>query len=191
MYVSFMQPVDGLTGANFEIRTSIGASAIVPELRTAVKEVAPHMTIVGIKPLATLIDESLLRERIIARLSAMFGALAVLLASIGLYGVLSYSVSRRTNEIGIRMAIGALPKRIVSMVLRETMIVVLAGVALGVPIALAATALVESLLFGLKRNDPITVAAVVALMLGIALAAAAGPARRAARIDPLKALRYE
>jgi predicted permease len=191
MYVSYMQPVDGLTGANFEVRTAVRPSAMATVLRAAVREVAPGMPVVSIKPVTTLIDDSIARERIIARLSAMFGLVAALLASIGLYGVLAYSISRRTNEIGIRMAIGALPQNIVRMVLRETLVLVVIGIVVGLPLALGLSRFVESLLFGLSPNDVATLTFVVGLMLLIALVAAAGPAHRAARIDPLRALRYE
>jgi predicted permease len=191
MYVSYLQPIDGLTTANFEVRTSVPAARMTPMLRSAVREVAPSMPVLSIKALTRLIDESLVQERLIARLSVLFGIVAVILASVGLYGVLSYAVVRRTNEIGIRMAIGAFPRSIVWMVLRETLLLVSIGIVCGIPIALALTRFVSSLLFGLQPNDALTIAAVVVLMVVIAIAAATAPARRAAAVDPLSALRCE
>jgi putative ABC transport system permease protein len=191
MYVSFLQPVDGVISLNYELRTSVRPVDMNAQLRAAVRDVSPRIPVVSIKALTTLIDETLLQERIIARLSAVFGLVAVGLASVGLYGVLAYSVTRRTNEIGIRMAVGAFSRDIVWMVLRETMGLVVLGIAIGLPVALALSRFIESLLFGLRPNDALTIAGVVGLMLCIALLAAAGPARRAARVDPLRALRYE
>jgi len=191
LYVSFMQPVDGLTGANYEVRTAIDPEAMAKQLRASVAEVAPRMPVYRIETLDTLMDQTLLRERTVARLSVLFGILAVVLASVGLYGVLAYSVSRRTNEIGIRVAIGAQPRGIVWMVLRETVAPVTGGVLIGVPIAAFLSRYVETLLFGLQHNDALTIAAVIILILLIAGLAGILPARRAAKIDPLRALRYE
>jgi predicted permease len=191
MYVSFLQPIDGLTAANYELRTRADPAALTAQVRAAVREVDAKMPVTSIKPLTTLIDESVLRERVIAKLSLLFGTLAVVLASVGLYGVLAYSVTRRTNEIGIRMAIGAFPRDIVWMVLRETFSLVAIGIALGVPIALALSRYIESLLYNLTPTDPLTLTAVLLLMIAIALLAAIAPSRRAAGIDPLRALRYE
>jgi predicted permease len=191
MYVSFMQPIDGLTGVNYELRTLGDPAAIGNLVRAAVREVDPKLSIASLKPLTTLIDESVLRERMVAKLSVLLGVLAVVLASVGLYGVLAYSVTRRTNEIGIRMAIGAFPRDIVWMVLRETFGLVAIGIALGVPIALMLSRYIESLLYGLTSGDGATIAGVVVLMVAIALIAAIAPSRRAAGVDPLRALRYE
>jgi predicted permease len=191
LYVSFMQPVDGLTGANYELRTMGDPASLIPTVRAAVNEIDPKMPVLSIKPLTALIDESVLRERMIAKLSVLLGIIAVVLASVGLYGVLAYSVTRRTNEIGIRMAIGAFPRDIVWMILRETLVLVVIGIAVGVPIAMGASRYIETLLYGLKPGDAMTIAAVVVLMVGVALIAAIAPARRAAGVDPLRALRYE
>jgi ABC-type antimicrobial peptide transport system permease subunit len=147
--------------------------------------------ILHIKPLDRLIDESLLQERLVARLAGGFGLLAVFLAAVGLYGTLAYTVARRTREIGIRMAVGARRHDVMWLVLRQTLGLALAGVVVGVPAAVAATRLAEKLLYGLKSNDASTIAAAVVLLLLVAVAAALLPARRASRIDPIAALRYE
>src|SRR4029078_1611003 len=136
------------------------------------------MSVIRIETLATLMDQTMLRERTIARLSVLFGVLAVVLASVGLYGVLAYSVSRRTHEIGLRIAIGAVPGRIVWMVLRQTLAPVAGGIVIGVPIAAVLTRYVETLLFGLKRNDPLTILATIVLIILIAAVAGLIPARR-------------
>jgi predicted permease len=191
MYVSFMQPIDGLTGANYEVRTLADPLTMATQVRAAIAAVDPKMPVTSVKPLTTLIDESVLRERMIAKLSVLLGIIAVVMASVGLYGVLAYSVTRRTNEIGIRMAIGAFPRDIVWMVLRETFVLVAVGIGVGIPIAWGLSRYVETLLFGLKPGDGLTIAGVVLLMVAIALIAAIAPSRRAAGVDPLRALRYE
>jgi ABC-type antimicrobial peptide transport system permease subunit len=127
----------------------------------------------------------------VATLSLFFGLLALLLASIGLYGVMSYDVARRTNEIGIRMALGANASRVVRLVLRETLWWVAVGVALGLGTALALTRWVESLLFGLKAHDPLVMGLAALVLLVVAAIAGYLPARRASRVDPLIALRHE
>ena len=191
MYVPFLQPLDGVVGANYEVRSAMDASALSRQLRTAVADIAPRMQIRSIKPLTTLIDESLVNERITARLSLLFGGVAMVLAVIGLYGVLAYSVARRTTEIGVRIAIGARPARVVWMVVRETLMLVGVGLVIGIPIAIGLGGLVSSLLFGLEPTDIVTIAAAAGLMVAVACAAAAAPSRRAASIDPVRALRYQ
>jgi ABC-type antimicrobial peptide transport system permease subunit len=131
------------------------------------------------------------QERLLAQLCAFFGALALLLASVGLYGVLSYSIARRTNEIGIRMALGAQRRTVLGMVLRETLVVVAVGIAIGVPVAFALTRLVSSKLYGLKATDPLTITVASLVLAAVAMLAGYLPARRASRVDPLIALRYE
>jgi ABC-type antimicrobial peptide transport system permease subunit len=126
-----------------------------------------------------------------AAVASAFGALALLLASTGLYGVMAYSVSRRTNEIGIRMALGAARGQVLGMVLRETLKVVGIGMVVGLAAALAATRLVATALFGVKPTDPITIGIALGVMAAVALLAGSAPARRAARVDPMIALRHE
>jgi ABC-type antimicrobial peptide transport system permease subunit len=138
-----------------------------------------------------LVDDTLQTDRFIQRLSSAFGLLAILLASIGLYGVMAYNVARRTRDIGIRMALGAAPGDVRWQVLRETLALVLIGIAIGVPAALAGTRLIRSMLFGLGFADPIVFVSAAALLALVAALAGFVPARRASQVDPMVALRYE
>jgi ABC-type antimicrobial peptide transport system permease subunit len=130
-------------------------------------------------------------ERLVAQVSVAFGALALLIAAVGLYGVLAYSVARRRREIGVRIAVGAPPGAVEWMVLRESLTLLACGVVIGVPCAIGVTRLVSSMLFGLSPQDPATIAAALTTLTVATLAAAYLPARRAARIDPILALREE
>jgi ABC-type antimicrobial peptide transport system permease subunit len=138
-----------------------------------------------------MIEEGLLRERLMAKLSGFFGGLAVLLAVIGLYGVISYMVARRRNEIGIRMSLGADRRSIMGLVLRESLLLLAVGLTLGVALALGASRAATSLLFGLKPHDPATLAMATVILATIALAASYLPALRASKLDPVVALRNE
>jgi ABC-type antimicrobial peptide transport system permease subunit len=147
--------------------------------------------LIGLETQAEAIAAQMDDERALAKLVSLFGAVAVLLAAVGLYGTMSYSLARRTSEIGIRMAVGAARSDVVRMVLRETFQLVLAGFAIGVPLALAGSRLIANRLFGVTPADPATFAAVAALLSAVAVIAACIPANRAARVDPLVALRWE
>jgi ABC-type antimicrobial peptide transport system permease subunit len=140
-------------------------------------------------------DAALVQERLIAMLSSLFGALALLLAGVGLYGLLAFGVVQRTGEMGIRMALGAGRSNVVWMILKEALLLVLAGVALGVPVALGVTRLagsqISGLLFGVKAADPATIGTAALLLISVATIAAFLPARRASRVDPMVALRNE
>jgi predicted permease len=137
------------------------------------------------------VDQALLEEHVIALLSSLFAALALLLASVGLYGLMSYGVTRRTREIGIRMTLGAPPGSVLWAILREALALALFGIGLGIPCALASSRLLASMLFGLSSHDLPTFAVVSLLLLGVALFAGYWPARRASRIDPMAAVRIE
>jgi len=176
--------------ANITIRAGIPLSSLVAAIKRNIAEISPDIDI-EFHPLKTQILDGLLRERLMATLSGFFGALAAILAVIGLYGVISYMVARRTNEIGIRMALGADGGGIVRLILREAMLLLSIGLVTGAALALAAARTASSMLFGLKPWDPATLAfAIVALSL-VALAAGYIPARRAAGVDPMVALREE
>ena len=138
-----------------------------------------------------MIEATIMRERLMATLSGFFGLLALLLACVGLYGILSYGVASRTNEIGIRMALGARRQDVFWLILREAFLLVIAGLAVGLPVIFVVTRLAASLLFGLSPTDPISLTFAALLMLAVAIIAGYVPSRRATRVDPLVALRYE
>ncbi len=153
-------------------------------------EINPAIS-VSFQGFKTMIEESVQRERLMATLSGFFGLLALLLACVGLYGILSYSVASRTNEIGIRLALGAGTRNVLWMILREALMTVIIGVAVGLPMIWAITRLAATLLYDLKPTDPISLLMAALLMFAVAILAGYLPARRAARVDPIVALRYE
>jgi ABC-type antimicrobial peptide transport system permease subunit len=150
-----------------------------------------NLKVVSISPVRLLMADSISDERLIAQLCGFFGILALFWASTGLYGIMAYATSRRSNEIGIRMALGAERASVIWMVLRETLLVVIAGVSIGLPIALLATRLIAGSLTDLSSSDPATVLTAVFTMLAVALIAGWMPAARASRIDSTAALRQE
>jgi ABC-type antimicrobial peptide transport system permease subunit len=149
------------------------------------------MPVYGMRSMERTVDEALFNERMLALLSASFGLLATVLAAIGLYGVMSYTVSRRTREIGIRIALGAERTTVVWMVLREVTLLTLVGIALGVPGALGLSRYVRSQLYGIEPSDPMTLMIAATTLAAVALFAGYLPARRAAAVQPVRALRYE
>jgi predicted permease len=189
-YYPQMQDAKAEPGTEVIVRSSMGLEALLDSLRNTVRDVNPAITI-DFHPYNTMVKQTLLRERLLATLSGFFGVLAAVLATIGLYGVISYLVVRRTNEIGIRMALGATPARILSMVVREAATLLAAGLIAGIVLALIAGRQAAALLYELKPYDPPTML-VAALGLSIvALTATLLPARRAARLEPTTALREE
>jgi predicted permease len=191
MYVSYLQPIDGITTANFEVRAAGAAGGLVSALRGEIQRFDPTLPILSIRPGRELVEQRLFSERLIARLSTAFGALALLLACIGLYGVTSYGVARRTSEIGVRMALGATGRTVTTMILREIAAVVAIGAAAGTAAALALGRFVSDLIYGVNPADPVTYASAAVLLFGVALLSGCLPARRAARIDPVVALRHD
>ena len=173
------------------VRTSVPISAITSPLRNAARALDRSVALKGIKTLSEQVEQSLIRERMIAMLSSFFGLLALALACIGLYGVMAYTVTRRTNEIGIRVALGAARRSVVWLVLQETMLLAAIGVGIGLPAALASTRLIRNLLFGLEPTDPWTLLVSTLVLALVAAAAGYLPARRASRVDPMVALRSE
>ena len=175
---------------NLEIRGDHPAALKEP-VKKALLAAYPDVPIEDLNPLTVSLGSQVEDERLIARLSAIFGLLGLILAAIGLYGVVSYTITRRTHELGLRMALGAQRAKVLWMVLRETLLLALAGTALGLPAALAATRAVESRLYGLSASDPATIAAATAILLAVAVLAGAVPGARATRVNPVQALRYE
>jgi predicted permease len=176
--------------ANFLLRANGPAASLVPGVKAAVDEVNHGITL-QFQTLSVQIDESLGRERLLATLIGFFGALALALAVIGIYGVMSYNVARRRNEIGIRMALGAEQPRVLRMVLRELAILLAAGLALGLAVAVFATRLLAGFLYRLEPNDPATLVTACVVLAVSAILAGLLPARRAANLDPMTALREE
>jgi predicted permease len=177
-------------GATFLIRSQIGMKGLLDAVKGTIAGVNPEIDI-DFEVLHTQIRESLVQDELMATLCGFFGALAVLLAAIGLYGVISYTVAQRTNEIGIRMALGAQRRSVVRLILGEVAILIAIGVVVGAGLTLAGSKAASSLLFGLKARDPLTLALAVVILAAIGFAASFLPARRASRLDPMVALRYE
>ena len=175
----------------FQVRTAGDPTPIVGAIREAVRQIDSGLPLTDVSTQAEQIDKNLQQERVFAQAYAMFGALAMLIASIGLFGLMSYSVARRTNEIGIRMALGAESRHVLRLVMSESMMLVLLGIVVGLAAALAAGRLVTALLFGLAATDALSLVAATLVMLTVSSLAAYLPARRAARVDPLVALHYE
>jgi predicted permease len=173
------------------VRYSGNPRPIVGEVREAASEIDPRLPVTYQSTLSERVDQSIAGQTLVGKLSTFFGLLAAFLACIGIYGVMSYAVSRRTREIGIRMAIGAERRDVLRMVMGEVGRLVVLGLAIGIPAAVAADRWAQSLLFGLKPTDPLTLASATALLLVVALFAGYLPARRAMTVDPMVALRYE
>lgn len=181
----------GAYSATIHIRTVSDPKPLVPQVRQMLNQIDDKLPIFGVTTLDEQLHSNLDQERLIAQLVSFFGALALILACIGLYGVMAHGVARRTNEIGIRMALGARGGNIAWMILRETLYLVLAGLVIGVPAALIGAKLISAQLFGLKPTDPLTLIGAGAVLTLVALLAGYLPARRASRVNPLSALRYE
>ena len=177
-------------GRRYLVRSNLPPAELTSSIKRSLMEINSGLD-VNFQVFKSMVQESLLRERLMAKLSGLFGGLALLLASIGLYGLLSYGVASRTNEIGIRIALGARASNVLSLVLKESVVLVLIGVAVGVPVVLYLAGFAKSLLFGLSPTDPLSVAGASLVLLLVAMLAGYLPARRATKVDPLEALRDE
>jgi predicted permease len=176
---------------NFEVRTGVNPTAVAASMRSVVSQMDSNLPVFNVHTQAELIDQLLFQERMIAKLSGFFGILALLLACIGLYGLLSYEVSRRTREIGIRMALGAQRRGVLRLVVGQGLVLAIAGAMAGIAVTLGVTRYLKSMLYDIHPNDPATIVGVAILLALVAVAACYIPARRALRVDPVVALRYE
>jgi predicted permease len=189
IYLPAQQMLDGV--ANYYVRTTGDPAAIGPAIRAAVREIDPTLPVIDLRTQEQQIERRNSQERLFAQLSGFFGISALILACVGLYGLMSYVVLQRTGEMGLRLALGALPGQVLRMVLRESFTLVAVGLVLGLAAAYSVRRLVESMLFGLTAADPLTYAVVAGVLIAVTLLASFRPARRAARVDPMIALRAE
>jgi predicted permease len=189
MYVPYLQARPG--GSVIVVRTAAAPASATSGVREAVRQVDSNLPMMDISTQLEQVERRFAQEKIFAQAYTLFGGLALLLAGIGLFGLMSYSVSRRTNEIGIRMALGARSQDVLGLVMRESMILVAVGIAIGMAVALSVSRFVATLLFGLAPNDAFSVAAATGIMVVVAGLAGFLPARRASRVDPMVALRYD
>jgi ABC-type antimicrobial peptide transport system permease subunit len=178
-------------GMTYQIHTRMKPEAILPELRSAVREIDPGLPLANVRTQDQQIEAALEQERVFVTLTSGFGLLALALACVGIYGIMAYSVASRTNEIGIRLALGAQPGQVRGMILRESTALTAAGIAAGLCAALVLARAVRSMLYGVQPWDPATLAVGVGILLAVALAASWIPARRAAGVQPMEALRRE
>lgn len=189
-YLTYSQ-MQGADAATFYLRTAQDPDAIAASIRKSVREIDSNLPVQSLESMTAHIESGLFQQRLISSLAGAFGIVAAILAAIGLYGVLAYSVTQRTQEIGIRVALGANVTEVMGLVLRQVLIMVGAGIVIGVPVSTAVTQLVRSELYGISSTDPVVFAAVSALLILIAAIAAFLPARRAATVDAMHALRVE
>jgi hypothetical protein len=183
VYIPYRQL--SVRGITFEVRAAGDPSTLVPAIREAVRHVDPTLPVIDLTTQTDQTETRFANERVFALSFSIFGALAAVLASIGLFGTVSYNVARRTNEMGIRLAIGAKRSSVIGLVLKESIGLVLIGTAIGLTVAAAAGRLIRSLLFGLNPVDGVTFALVTLLMITISLLATCLPAIRASRVDPI------
>jgi len=176
---------------NFEVRTGANSTAVTASIRSVVSQMDSNLPVFNVHTQEELIDQLLFQERMIAKLSGFFGLLALLLACIGLYGLLSYEVSRRTREIGIRMALGAERRGVLKLVVGQGIVLAISGAMVGIAVSLGVTRYLKSMLYDIHANDPVTIVGVAILLALVAVVACYIPARRATRVDPMVALRYE
>jgi ABC-type antimicrobial peptide transport system permease subunit len=190
-YVPYLQKVVGPGRMMVEVRTLADPSTVLPEVRRIVESLDPDLPMMDVRTMKDQVGSTLAHERALAELAGSFSLLALVLATIGIYGMMAYSVNRRTGEIGLRIALGAQANQVLSRVLREAFWVTSAGIVLGLIAALWLTRFIRVMLYGLAGTDALTVGGTAALLIAVSLLAAFAPARRASRIDPIRALRHD
>ncbi|MGH9568312.1 MAG: FtsX-like permease family protein, partial [Candidatus Angelobacter sp.] len=190
-YIPLTQAPHTISVVNFEIRTDGNPESIIADARKQLNAFDSNVPIYSARSVQELLNRTMRNEILVARLSSFFAGLALLLACIGLYGIMAYSVTGRTREIGVRMALGAQRESVLWMVLGEAMRLVIVGIVVGVPAALLSSRLLSSMLFGLTAADPLSMMFVIAVLGAVAGFASYIPARRATKVDPMVALRYE
>jgi putative ABC transport system permease protein len=188
-YVPVIQ--DAMPFLNIAVRSTLDRSTVTREMANAVHSISKNLPVVHIRTMEQVLDNTLAERRFTLILISFFAGLALVLAAVGTYGVIAYSVAERTREVGIRMALGANRKQVFSIVVGQAARLALIGVALGLGCAFALTRMMESLLFKVSNTDPVTFVAISAILILVSLAASYIPARRATRIDPMTALRCE
>ena len=196
VYIPLRQVPDAImpaaaNGSGWVVRTSVGAAAMTEQIKRAVYAGNPDMTLYGSETMEEIITDSLSQKRLTRMLLASFAVLALILAAVGIYGVMSQLVQQTTHEIGVRMALGAAPSAVLGMVLKNAMTMALGGIAVGAVAALLATRLLSSMLYGVGATDPLTFVSVAAILAAVALLSSYLPARRATKVDPMVVLRYE
>jgi macrolide transport system ATP-binding/permease protein len=184
------EPVRGWVGA-IELHVAGKPENIESAIRKTLADVDPNLTVLNMVSFGEQVARNFNQERLIARLAELFGILALTLACVGLYGITAYAVTRRTNEIGIRMALGADRRNVISLVLRSALVQVGIGLAIGIPVALVGGRVLAGQLYGVKSHDPLILGLAMVILAACAVFAASIPARRATKVDPLRALRYE
>jgi predicted permease len=191
VFYPYTQPSRPVLQLYYFVRAAGDEAAASAAIRRVVREMDVTVPVLGLQPMTVIVEESLYRPRLTAFLATAFGLLAALLAALGLYGVVAYNVERRRPEIGVRLALGGLPGDVLRLVMRDVAVMVAIGVAVGLPVAIAGARLVRSQLYGLTPEDPLALGVAVALLGAIGALSGFLPARRASRVDPIVALRYE
>ncbi len=187
----FVQEKDASGTWTYAIRTRTSPDSVIPLARRLLQNMDPDVPMINVRTQQQQIESTTQQERIFVALTSGFGILALLLAAVGIYGIMAYSVAGRTNEIGIRLALGAMPGQVLGMILREATWISLAGVAVGLGAALVLAQAVKSMLYGLQPADPVSLICGAGLLIAVGLLASWIPARRAAKIQPMEALRHE
>jgi predicted permease len=190
-YVPYWQRDDGIHEVTFAVSTPLAGQTLLPSLRDAVRQVDANLPLLDVRTQDEQIAANVQQARIFAILTSSFGVLALTLACIGIYGIMAYAVVQRTSEIGVRLALGAIPQQVLGMILRESSRMSIAGIAIGLGASFLLARFVRSMLYGITASDPLTLSGAALVLLLVALAASWIPARRAASVQPMEALRHE